>query len=220
VTKASPACAALLALALSACAGGAATSETAPVAGERPAQFVGRWESTTVSRGGLGAVMDLAEDGMMTGGIAVLVAGTWSLAGTRLSWNTADGGSAETDVTFAGDVMTVRAGAETAQHRRVGAATPGQPPIVGVWTYPHPAGGWGFERYGADRRMEFRLAMPGAAVGTWSANADTLTLESKDSRRTYDVRLAGDVLTLTADGQSTSYRRTDRWYDFPAKFKD
>jgi hypothetical protein len=189
-------------------------------AGGHPAEFEGRWEATTTGKGGVGTVIDLAPDGAMVGGLVILVGAKWTLMGPRLQFRNDDGGANETEVSFDGGTMNVVHGGAPGRHRRVGAATPGAPPIVGIWTYPHPAGGNAFERYTAAGRMEFRLGMPGAARGTWSASGDSLTIDWKGDRRVYEASRSGDVLTLKSDGGSSDYRRADRWYVFPAVFRD
>ncbi len=180
--------------------------------------FVGRWEPTEQSHGGISAVIDLHEDGTFVSGMAVQDAMKYSLQGNRLSLTSRRESREEGDdplefeVAFVGDRMTV-AGEST--KTRLGVAVPGSP-IIGVWTYEHYTGGPAYERYGADGTADLRIALPGETRGSYTVTGTTLTLETGGEEDVRSFVLDGDLLTLTAQsGPSRTFRRTSAWYEFP-----
>jgi hypothetical protein len=189
--------------------------------------LVGRWESVRRSRGGIGEVLDLGEDGTHVRGPAVLVDLSYELNGPQLTL-AAPGEAAlpARDVTVTAATMQISDADEREPLRhRVGSPASGPPSIVGVWKYEHYAGGTAFERYEAGGRLEFRLSMPATAHGRWTAEAGVLQLRSDESEVSFDADIDGDLLTIAWSRESgeraeAAFRRTERWFDFPMSAAD
>jgi hypothetical protein len=204
------------------------------------ASVAGRWEATETSRGGIGAVLDLGEDGTFVGGLAVQVQTRYVIEEVQdrvmLRYPDDEEELPAMEVVFHGDTMEFKVDEDTLREmaggeemdamdapkivkERVGGPTHGASPIVGVWTSDIHTGSRAFERFHADGHADFRLAMPGESRGTWSAQDGVLVLRSDGKAQEYEALLDGDSLTLTPkDGdadRSRTYRRTERWYGFP-----
>ena len=175
-------------------------------AGQSP--LVGRWDAETRSTGGLGIWIELAE-GACQQTVGAMVDATWSLDGEGLTVSIpvpsgppiVQHGS----VSFEGPLVTQAFEGQPKRMTRHGAA-PATPSIVGVWTYPHPAGGTAYEEYTPDGRMLFRLPIKTTSC-RWTVEADrlerTVGKESTNSR----WRIAGEPLTLEAETGSRIFRR-------------
>jgi hypothetical protein len=99
--------------------------------------------------------------------------------------------------------------------RRVGVATWGVHPIVGVWTYEHYTKSTAYERFGADGMVDLRIPMPGRSNGRYTVSDSTLTLEHEEDVSEYSFAREGDLLTLTKKGdRPQTLRLVSRWYPF------
>src|SRR5262245_30827840 len=176
---------------------------------------VGRWEAVTRSAGGIGQIIEFRADGSMTHWFAAMVETTYVGQGPLLitSFTPARGGPGEqtaTEIRYERDVL-IQKGPQSATEIRMTRKRAGGPqdgPIVGVWSYPHEAGGTAFMMYTADGRLIFRLPMR-ADRGRWSVSGTQLTLGSTTTTRvTYSVQ--GGQLELTDDrGKRTAYTRAE-----------
>jgi hypothetical protein len=178
--------------------------------------LVGRWDAVTRSTGGIGQIMELRADGSMTHWYAVMVEFTYVVQGSLLitSFTPATGGAVEqttTEIRFEGDVLIQKStgsGLETRMTRKR-AGGPHDAPIVGVWAYPHEAGGTAFMMYTADGRLIFRLPMR-ANRGRWSVSGDKLTIGPMPAAARLTYRAEGDQLVLTDDqGKQVTYSRAE-----------
>lgn len=151
----------------------------------------------------------------MTHWFAAMVDLTYVAQGPRVttSFKSPKGGAVEettTEVRFERDELIQKGTPPAADIRmtRKRASRPGDPPIVGVWSYPHEAGGTAFMMYSPDGRLIFRLPMR-ADRGRWSVSGDQLTMGSTTTARvTY--RLQNGQLELTDErGKQMTYTRAE-----------
>lgn len=88
--------------------------------------------------------------------------------------------------------------------------SPQDRPIVGVWSYPHYAGGTAFVMFTSDGRMIFRLSIR-TDRGNWSISGDLLTIAVPGSRTTtFRYKLEAAQITLTDDqAKERKYKRAE-----------
>jgi hypothetical protein len=179
--------------------------------------LVGRWDAVTRSTGGIGQIMELRADGSMTHWYAVMVEFTYVVQGSLLitSFAPATGGAVEqttTEIRFEGDVLIQKSAGSGGLETRMDRKRPGgpqDPPIVGVWSYPHDTGKTAFMLYTADGRLIFRLPIR-AARGRWSVSGDQLRLGPMPATTRVTYRVEGDQLVLTDDqGKQVTYLRAE-----------
>jgi hypothetical protein len=188
-----------------------------------PTGLVGFWESTAKSKGGIGNALDFRADGTVVAHMVVLVDGKYRIDGDQLVLETADAdeptraplGKVE------GDTWKMTAEGETVEKKRVGAATPGAPPLVGVWTYDHYVGqgSKAFERYDTAGWMRFRMLMPGGPdSGTYERKDATVRLTFDAKPQVHTMTIVGDRLRLVSGEDEREYRYvgSTAWY-VPAK---
>jgi hypothetical protein len=178
--------------------------------GPAPA-LTGRWDVVTRSRGGIGAWLTFAADGSCTQTTGAMVDGTWQLTGDRLTRSVVatPEGKVETEtftVAIQGTALRLGPGTDRPAMTRVGQPTSGAPPLPGVWTWPHLAGGTAFEDYQPDGRYLFRLPIKTDPC-QWAADGGELRLTTRGEMRTFQWRLAGNDLTLIHDGKADAFRR-------------
>ena len=177
------------------------------------AALAGTWESVSRSQGGIGQILELRRDGTAIRRAAAMVDFTYKLDGDRLVASFTDpktGKVQETvhHVRFEGDRLIQSAQGRDLKLTRVQPGRPGSPQIVGVWSYPHEAGGTALVMYTPDSRMVFRLPMR-SDRGTWSGAPTELTM-SFSGPRTLRYHVDGDRLVLTDDqGKTHEYRRAE-----------
>jgi hypothetical protein len=176
-------------------------------AGQSP--LVGRWDAEARSGGGLGIWFELADQGACQQTVGAMVDATWSLEGEGLTVSIPNPAGQpvvqHASVSFQGPTLTeVFEGLP--KHMTRWGPSPAAPSIVGVWSYPHPAGGTAYEEYTEDGRMLFRLPIKTTSC-RWTVDADRLALtvgkESTKSR----WRIAGDTLTMEAETGARTFRR-------------
>ena len=172
--------------------------------------LVGRWDAEARSRGGLGTWIELADRGACSQTTGAMVDGTWKLDGDQFTVSIPiDIGAPVVQrgtSTIHGNMQTQVLEGQNRQLTRRGAAAPGQPPIVGVWTYPHLAGKSAYDEYKPDGRFLIRLPMTSMSC-RWTVDADRLRMtigaESQDLR----WHIVGDRLTLDGPDGSQTFRR-------------
>lgn len=189
------------------------TSLALVACGKDAAPLVGRWEPVEQLDSGFSGVLDLREDGIVASGMVVQVSFPYSIEGSTLVFPSADGGRTEdgrVELSIEGEEMLLDG---VPAKRRVGLATPGVHPIVGVWTYEHYTKSTAYERFSADGRVDLRIPMPGPSNGRYTVSDSMLTLEFKDGVSEFSFVRKGDLLMLTKKGdQPQSFRLVSPWY--------
>ena len=80
------------------------------------------------------------------------------------------------------------------------------PALVGVWSYPHPAGGPAYEDFEPDGRYLFRLPIS-TTLGTWRADQTQLHLTVNQQTRSFNWSINAGRLTLEHAGMRDVFRR-------------
>jgi hypothetical protein len=173
--------------------------------------LVGRWDVESRSRGGLGTWTTLSADHTCTETTGAMVDGTWQLTRDRLIRKVPEGpgGNIQTEeltIAVADGALTMRVGPNTRQLTRVGPPATRKPALVGVWSYPHPAGGTAYEDFEPDGRYLFRLPMTSMSC-TWRADPMRLQLIMNQQAQSFRWSLDGTRLTLERDGKHEVFHR-------------
>lgn len=215
----------LVAAALLAACGGEPSHAPGPSPGGGEAALLGRWETVRNSDSGFGSVFELGAGGKGRYAMAVVLNGTWTLAGTRLSTvldgKTNDGKTkvdeseirVEGDSLLEGDSLVQGEGEKSIRWERVGPAEAGaSTPLVGVWKYRWHDLADAYSRYGSDGRYAFRIVMMVNDDFEYEATDGTVTLLEGPSTERAVFRRVGDEL-VGDDDPDLRLRRADRaWY--------
>ena len=180
--------------------------------------IVGKWESVTRSRGGIGSTLDFHSDGTVSLTPGAMLDLDYRLDGTRLVMSFTDPGSGEVsentvDVHISGNSM-MQSDPESGQEIRLvraQAARTDTLQIVGTWSFTHQTGGIAFQIFTADGNMHLRVPAR-TDRGTYVISADSLTIiiEGQDPRQ---VRYAidGTKLTLYSTDESPQHYNRVPW---------
>src|SRR5262249_25454294 len=160
-----------------------------------------------------GQILEFRADGSMTHWYAAMVELNYVIQGPRVttSFKSPKSGASEettTEVRYEGNVL-IQKGMDSGPEIRMTRQRAGRPqdaPIVGVWSFPHEAGGTAFMLYTPDGRLIFRLPIR-ADRGRWTAAGDQLTMGAATMARvTYRVQNGRLELTDNS-GKSMTYTR-------------
>jgi hypothetical protein len=152
------------------------------------------------------------EDGTCAETTGAMIDGFWKLEGDHFSitMTSDDKGKDLTQrgtSTIAGDTQEQIVDGHT---RRLTRNTPAVPRnlMVGVWTYPHPAGGTAYEEYKADGRFLFRLPI-GSTACRWRVDGERIRITVGAKTEDAKWRVSGDRLTIEGSkGAETFHRET------------
>ena len=110
--------------------------------------------------------------------------------------------------TIDGDTLTIAQGAAGPPlvMTRVGTPHPGANPIVGDWTYQHPAGAPAIQRFSRNGAMQLLVVMQ-TVKGPYSVANDTLNIRFEGQPPgSLTIKREGNVLIATdANGRATRY---------------
>ena len=180
--------------------------------------LLGRWEPAEQSTSGMGGVLWFHEDGTCAVGMAVLLRGTWRAEGDRLITTLGEDEGTERFRVEGVEVLLrpVDGAGGGRRMTRHGAAVPGAPPIVGVWSFTHYTGQTAWVRYTATGAYEFRIPIATLQTQPFRVAGDVLHLggeEAADLRFTVDEKR----LVLGSDTDAPDvYLRVEPvdWYPF------
>jgi hypothetical protein len=178
--------------------------------------IVGTWESAQPSPNGIGAKLDFAADGSFSSIVGGMGDFTYSVANNRLTTKFKDAGPGAPDhytnsIRIERDTLTQKGfnlfGNDLTM-RRVGSATDGDDPVIGVWRFSDYTGGTAFLVF--TRTGEGRIRLPmSACSGTWTDSGKghlAMTINGQLAAR--DYRIENGVLTLmNVDGNEIKYNR-------------
>jgi hypothetical protein len=88
---------------------------------------------------------------------------------------------------------------------RISAPSRTSSPLVGVWSYPHRAGGTAYEEYASDGRFLFRLPMR-TALCRWSLEGNHIRVSAEGQTKEATWRIDRDRLTLESASGTESFR--------------
>ena len=197
-------------------------------------EIVGEWVADSRTKGGLGSSLIFAADGGLTSMFGALVDFRYSVEGQTYKVTFADSAETMTEqfeiagdkfmskpanpkITGAGEKLNGKATSSRriGEETRVGAAIPGAPPIVGVWSFranATPDAGadrpLATVRYTTDGRGQLSIPFV-APKGRYQLHGQELTMEFKGKAPfTRKLQLAGDHLTLLAAGIDSEQKFT------------
>jgi hypothetical protein len=155
--------------------------------------------------------MTLATDHSCMQTTGAMVDGTWQRDGDRVIRKVPQGpgGNEQTDelrISIADRTLTMQVGQNRQELTRVGPSTTSGSALLGIWSYPHPAGGTAFEDFEADGRYLFRLPM-GSVSCTWRADQSRLSITLNRETEVFRWTLDGNRLTLERNGRRDVFRR-------------
>ena len=178
---------------------------------------VGLWESTTVSRGGIGHNFEFRDDGSYTTAVTVLVDLTYDIKDGNFYMSHNKGESinyekgAKIEITESGFTLIHKGGKKEVKTKE---APSTEKTIVGTYKYRHYSGGMAYEKYTSDGLIKFRLPMKSAS-GCYTIDKNTITItqaEKEPSKMIYKV--TGGVLGLKDSKGKYSYNLVPEgtWY--------
>jgi hypothetical protein len=188
-------------------------------------QVTGLWLGTARSAGGLGNWLELHPGGTATFSFGAIVEGTYRVS-DQMVWVTAGEPPSEapwghleidgdkgvrtplaptdaprTETLSAADQEMLDRTTKPIQMRRIGAAQPGAPAIVGTWQYAHYTGGTAFETFTKAGHFLLRVQMQTTnATYTETPKGVRVTLPRGELSLTFN----GDVLVSPAEEPGTS----------------
>jgi hypothetical protein len=189
-----------------------------PPALAKPDGLVGVWESTARSKGGIGNVIQLLPDGTVFTHMVVLAEAKYRVDGDQLVLEEGEEGESQPLGTITADAWKIDVQGIPVEKRRIGAATPGAPAIVGIWAIDREGMEIRhFERYGADGWMRLRVLLPGGGAGSYEFKDDRLTLSAGGASVAHTFKITGDRLRLVTDDEEDEYRYAGKtaWYELP-----
>jgi len=155
-------------------------------------KVVGLWESTAVSRGGIGHNLEFREDGSYTSAVTVIVDLTYDIkdGSFYMSHNKDEQINYEKgkqiEITESGFTLTDENGEEEMKTK----VTPGtEKTIVGKYKYRHYSGAIAYEKYTSDGIVKFRLPM-NSVSGCYLLHKNTITIthsKKEPSEMTYEA---------------------------------
>lgn len=190
----------------------------------REGQLTGVWEAQETSAGGIGQVIEFAPDGKFVQTTVMMGNGYYRTLGDRLLTDDHRRPRSDADVSEAatirisGDSLTMTSkDGSTSVLKRLGAAEPGRPPIVGVWRMRRgliePPTYW---RFRDDGTFSVRLPMV-SQTERYRVLNDVLTIGGANrSAASMTMELRDDQLCLqgAGDARTAEFRKVaDLWYD-------
>jgi hypothetical protein len=178
------------------------------------AEPVGFWESVETSQGGIGAALELTEDGRVRLSAVVLVESAYRLDGDHLVLTDPAGGEQEIPITFGHGTMTMTGpDGSKLEKTRLQDPSAGSSPILGDWFYDYFGQGTAYERYTEDGKMLFRLPLR-IDAGTYRLQGGRMKVEVAGQKKKWTWRLDGGELVIGPRGKESRYRRVPdgAWY--------
>ncbi len=202
-----------------------------PQPGGAVPSVVGTWLGEARTEGGLGNWIDFREDGTCLYGFGAILDGTYRFDGSSLRTRVTGTERELPPIALhvEGDTaLQQQAPPADAPPRerlsqeeramfdrmskpitmtRVGTATPGDPPLVGTWTYTHPTGATAFETYTRDGQMYLLVLFAhGTVEGSYTVDSASVRMKLPDGYETLTRK--GDLLMSgTLEGRHATFRR-------------
>ena len=178
--------------------------------------LAGLWESTRVSKGGIGNSLEFRADGTFVEAPTVQVNSYYRIEGNRMFiTDRADDQSSKDSRQFRMDGDAIVIEGPGGQSLRMDRIDGPKGTVVGAWRYTHYTGQMAFERYLPDGRLNFRLPMISGG-GCYTIGSDGVRLTGQGSRIVLmQFERKGDALSLSG----TSYVRepAGAWYEWPSR---
>jgi hypothetical protein len=182
---------------------------------DQSVKLLGRWRSVDTSRGGIGSMLTFQREGLVDYSPGAIVEGSYRVEGNQLVLppGTTDGPEQRQTMTWLGNDrlrLGLAEGQPGIELARKGSQSDSVSPIIGEWSGVRDMRGNRVEvtyLFNSDSRV--LLLIPFLTQrGTYSLDDGKIHL-ALPSRPAVDAtfKVEGEVLTLTTDGQSTTYTR-------------
>ncbi|MDX2425089.1 MAG: hypothetical protein QNK15_02425 [Cycloclasticus sp.] len=179
--------------------------------------LVGLWESTAVSRGGIGSTFEFREDGSYTAAVTVLVDLAYGIKDGRffMSHNKNEpidyNKGTKIEITTTGFSLIGDDGKKEIKTKEVSTV---EKTIVGVYKYRHYTGGVAHEKYTSDGLIKFRLPMSSDS-GCYSIKNKTVVInQSEEDPSEMKYKITKGMLELRDSKGKYSYKIVSEgaWY--------
>lgn len=185
--------------------------------------LIGLWESTAISRGGIGHNVEFRGDGSYTTAVTVIVDVAYDVKDGRFYTAKNKGEPISYDkglkieVSNAGFSLTGDDGKKEIREKQVAGT---EQTIVGTYRYRHYSGGMAYEKYTDDGLLKFRLPMS-AESGCYSTNRRKVTIKlDKGEEKELNFRVDGKLLVLEGKKGKFSYDLVPEGAWYPGKVTD
>ena len=178
---------------------------------------IGLWESTSISRGGIGHNFEFREDGSYTSATTVLVDLKYDIkdGSFYMSHNKGEPINYENGA----EIEITKSGYKLNKDGEVEVKTKEHPSkdktIVGVYKYRHYTGGMAYEKYTDDGEIKFRLPMKSIS-GCYSINGNSITVTQED-KNSSKMKYIATKDTLSLESQQGKYTYSivpeGSWYE-------
>lgn len=181
-------------------------------------ELAGLWESTSISKGGIGNNIEFRMDGSYTAAATVLVDLRYEVKNGRLYTGKNIGEpvsyEAGAEIKFENNALVlIGQNGEKEVRKRIG---PGRADsVVGKYKYRHYTGAIAYERFTADGVMQFRLPMR-STLGCYQATETEVKVFLPDQEaKTLSYKLSTDQLVLFDQQKPSTYKRVKdgAWYE-------
>lgn len=178
---------------------------------------MGLWESTSVSRGGIGHNFEFRDDGSYTTAVTVIVDlnydirdGIFYMSHNKTEPINYEKG-AKIEINEVGFTLTGENGEKEVKTKELPSK---DKTIVGKYKYRHYSGGIAYEKYTSDGTIKFRLPMKSIS-GCYSIDNDTIILAQAEKELSeIKYKATNDNLTLKSKEGTYSYNSVPEgaWY--------
>jgi hypothetical protein len=178
--------------------------------------IVGKWESVNRSKEGIGTTMEFSADGSAAISMGAMVDSAYKLEGNVLSETFLDAETRKvstrtSEIEVKGDTLTLK---DTSSHSeqkmdRVSRGAPGDPPVVGKWSWNHPSGKVATSEFTKDGQLLVRLPLR-TDKARYQLKGDSLILSfEKFEPQVKKIRVEKDLLIVssTGGGLGQTYQR-------------
>jgi hypothetical protein len=180
--------------------------------------LVGLWESSQVTKGGIGNTIEFRADGIEVGSLGAIVNMVYRVSGDQLySGLTSAVDDLVSTWRVEGDTLTeTYKGGEVIVKKRFG-TTPssGDAPLVGTWTNRHYTGPMAFTWFTDDGRLLLRIPMRSASQCYTALGSNLRDGSSAGESDDWQFAIDGRNLSLSKQGELTrTYVKAPLvWYD-------
>jgi hypothetical protein len=181
-------------------------------------ELVGLWESTSISKGGIGNNIEFRTDGSYIAAVTVLVDLRYEVKNGKLytGKNTGEPVSYEagTEIKVGTDALVLMGqNGEKEVRKRL---SPGRADsVVGKYKYQHYTGATAYEQFTADGMMQFRLPMQSTRGCYVATGNEVKTTSPNQEAKTLQYKVSTGRLVLGDKKNPSSYKlvKDGAWYE-------
>ena len=181
-------------------------------------ELVSLWESTSISRGGIGNNIEFRSDGPYVAAVTVIVDLRYEVKHGKLytGKNTGEPVSYEagTEIKFENNTLVlIGQNGEKEVRKRI---IPGRAdPVVGKYKYRHYTGAIAYEQFTSDGLMQFRLPMQSTRGCYLLTRNEVKVITPEQKEKTLQYKLDAGQLVLDDQKNPSTYKRVKdgAWYE-------